>query len=70
MKAESNPLEHLDLVVQAFAETVGFPVFPAVLDVAAPVAYGAGSGTNFFHLRCGVLPDPFGQLFPLYRIGR
>ena len=49
METKGNSLEYLDLVVQPFAESVGFSVFPAVLDVIAPVPYGAGGGVDFFH---------------------
>ena len=52
VETKGNALEYLDLVVQPFAESVGFSVFPAVLDVTAPVPYGTGSGVDFL-----VLPD-------------
>lgn len=42
-------------VVQAFAEAIGFAVFPAVLDVAPPVADGAGGGVDGKGGRVGLL---------------
>ena len=65
METKGNALEYLDLVIQPFAESVGFSVFPAVLDVTAPVPYGAGGGVDFFHFGSCVLMDPFGQVFLL-----
>lgn len=65
METKGNSFEYLDLVVQPFAEPVGFSVFPAVLDVTAPVPYGAGGGVDFFHFGSCVLMDPFGQVFLL-----
>lgn len=38
---------------------------PPVLDVTAPVPYGAGSGVDFFHFGRCVLVDPFRQVFLL-----
>ena len=38
---------------------------PPVLDVTAPVPYGAGGGVDFFHFGRCVLVDPFRQVFLL-----
>ena len=68
MKAKGYPFQHLYLVVEALADAVGLPVFPAVLYVSAPVPDGAGSGADLLHLGGGVFMDPFGKIFVLYRI--
>ena len=47
MKAESNPLDYFDSVIQPFAEAVGLFIFPTVLFVSAPVADGTGGGADF-----------------------
>ena len=68
MKAKGYPFQHLYFVVEALADAVGLPVFPAVLYVSAPVPDGAGSGADLLHLGGGVFMDPFGKIFVLYRI--
>lgn len=55
VESEGNTLKYLDLVVQPFAEPVGLPVLPAVLDVTASVPYGTGCGVDFFHFGSCVL---------------
>ena len=47
VKAECDPLDHFDSIIQSFAETVGFFIFPTVLYVSAPVADGTGGGADF-----------------------
>ena len=46
VQAESYPLQDFDLVIQSFAETAGFAVLSAVLDVDPPVADGVGGGMD------------------------
>lgn len=65
MQAEGHPFQDLDLVVQAFTKAIGFAVFPAVLDVAPPVADGAGGGVDLLHLGGSKLSDPLCQLLVL-----
>lgn len=65
VETKGDTLQYFDLVVQPFAEPVGFPVFPAVLDVTTPALYGAGGGVDFFHFGRCVLADPFRQVFLL-----
>nr|WP_275532596.1 hypothetical protein [Lachnoclostridium sp. An118] len=69
MQAKGHSLQDLDLVVQALTEAVGFPVLPVVLDVAPPVADGAGGGVDFLYLGSGILFDPFCQLLVLDKVG-
>ena len=69
MQAESYPLQDFDLVIQSFAETAGFAVLSAVLDVDPPVADGVGGGMDLPHIGGGILFDPFCQLLVLNRIG-
>ena len=68
VEAKGYPLQYLYLVVEALADTVGLPVFSAVLHVSAPVPDGAGGGADLLHLGGGVFMDPFGKIFVLYRI--
>ena len=49
MQAKGHPLQDFDLVVQTFAEAVGFAVLPAVLDVAPPVADSVGEYSGRFY---------------------
>lgn len=50
MQTEGHPLQDFDLRVQSHDETIGLSVFPAVLDVAPPVAEGTGGGVEFFYI--------------------
>lgn len=65
MKAESNPFDHFDSVIQPFAEAVGLFIFPTVLYVPAPMADGTGGRADFFRAGSRVLMDPFVQVFLL-----
>ena len=56
MQAKGYPLQDFDLVVQTFAEAVGFAVLPAVLDVATPVADSAGGRVDLSYVG---IPVPF-----------
>lgn len=69
MQAEGHPLQDLDLVVQAFTETIGSAVLPAVLDVTPPMADSAGCGVDLLHIGGGILFDPFCQFLVLDRVG-
>ena len=69
MQAKGHPLQDFDLVVQTFAEAVGFAVLPAVLDVAPPVADSAGDGVDLLHIGGGILFNPFCQFLVLDRVG-
>ena len=69
MQAKGHPLQDFDLVVQTFAEAVGFAVLPAVLDVAPPVADSAGGRVDLLYIGGGILFDPFCQLLILDRVG-
>ena len=69
VQAKGHPLQDFDLVVQTFAEAVGFAVLPAVLDVAPPVADSAGGRVDLLYIGGGILFDPFCQLLILDRVG-
>ncbi len=62
MHAERYPLQHLDLIVQPLADTVGSAVFPAVLDVGAPVLYRIGGRAEFRHFGGQGIVDPSGEV--------
>ena len=49
MQTEGRPFQDFDLGVQSLDEAIGLSVFPAVLDVASPVAEGTGGGVEFFY---------------------
>src|SRR5699024_6197320 len=68
VQAKGHPLQDFDLVVQTFAEAVGFAVLPAVLDVAPPVADSAGGRVDLLYIGGGILFDPFCQLVILDRV--
>ncbi len=51
---EGNPLQHLDLVVEPFIDAVRAVIFPAVLDIAAPVLYRANVEPQFQYFRSRV----------------
>lgn len=60
VKAESDPFDHFDSVIQPFAEAVVLFIFPTVLYVSPPMADGTGGRADFFHIGGSVCFDPLG----------
>ena len=49
VEAEGGAFQDFYFIVESFAQSIGFPVFPAVLDIAAPMPDGTGGRVDFLY---------------------
>ena len=62
MHSKGDPLEDLDLVIEAFTGAVGAVILPRVLDITSPMADTTDQAVKLRNLRIGISTNPVRQV--------